>query len=74
MKKLLFITVTILSIFLFSCDEETETVCCESYGIGAELAKCCEYYEWTQKKLCVTPEGLDGGGKQIVSDSFCAVE
>jgi hypothetical protein len=46
-------------------------VCCESFGYGSEMKKCCESYEWTEADECETSEGLVGGGKQIVDDELC---
>ncbi len=46
-------------------------VCCSSYGYGAGMEKCCETTEWTAPDACVTPEGLVGGGKEVVDDAKC---
>jgi len=48
-----------------------EVICCESFGFGAGMKKCCESYEWTLPYECLLPDNLVGGGKQIVDDSFC---
>lgn len=51
--------------------EASELVCCESYGFGAMMAKCCETYAWTKPTECSVPEGFTGGGKQVVDDGKC---
>lgn len=51
--------------------KEEGKVCCESFGYGAEMKKCCETYEWTDADKCTTEEGFVGGGKEIVDDSKC---
>lgn len=49
-----------------------DLVCCESYGFGAMMAKCCESYAWTTADACtVSPEHV-GGGKDVVDDALCA--
>ena len=45
-------------------------VCCESFGYGAQMVKCCESYAWTPAEACVDP-GMPGGGKAIVDDALC---
>jgi hypothetical protein len=47
-------------------------VCCESFGYGAMMVKCCEAYSWTAPDACVVEDGMVGGGKAIVSDDKCA--
>ncbi len=49
-----------------------EKVCCESYGYGDQMVKCCETYEWTTAEECKVPENFVGGGKDIVDRSHCA--
>lgn len=49
-------------------------VCCESFGYGAMMVKCCESYAWTAPEACVTPEGFVGGGKAVVADEMCAAK
>ncbi|MES2643625.1 MAG: hypothetical protein V4850_29335 [Myxococcota bacterium] len=49
-----------------------ERVCCESFGYGAMMAKCCEAYSWTAPDACVVEDGIVGGGKAIVTDDKCA--
>lgn len=46
-------------------------VCCESFGYGAMMAKCCESYSWTAPGECVVPEGMVGGGRAVVADEKC---
>jgi len=50
---------------------EPAQVCCESFGYGAQMVKCCESYAWTAPDACVVPEGLVGGGKAVVADDLC---
>jgi hypothetical protein len=52
-------------------DITKKEVCCESYGFGARMVKCCEKYQWTTAEECVVPEGFVGGGKQVVDGSMC---
>ena len=59
-----------------SCPEDCEVgeglICCESYGWGAYMIKCCEEYELMAEEDCVTPEPpWTGGGKQVVDNSYC---
>ncbi len=54
-----------------ACVEEEELICCESFGYGAEMVKCCETYEWTTAEECTVPEDFVGGGKAVVEDSYC---
>lgn len=60
---------------VLKCVTKSETankkVCCESYGFGAGMVKCCESYQWTIPEECVVPDGFVGGGKQIVDDTKC---
>lgn len=46
-------------------------VCCESFGYGAQMVKCCESYAWTTPEACTVEEGFVGGGKAVVSDDKC---
>jgi hypothetical protein len=46
-------------------------VCCESFGYGAQMVKCCETYAWTAADACVVAPGMVGGGKDVVDDSKC---
>ncbi len=46
-------------------------VCCESFGYGSEMKKCCETYSWTLPADCTVPGDWVGGSKQIVADSYC---
>ena len=50
---------------------ESGQVCCESFGYGAMMAKCCESYEWVAPDACTVPDGFVGGGKQVVEDGKC---
>ena len=49
----------------------TEKVCCESFGYGARMIKCCQSYEMVPRDQCKVEDGLVGGGKQVVDLSFC---
>lgn len=46
-------------------------VCCASFGYGSNMVKTNNSYKSVNKNECVYPAGLVGGGKEIVSDSFC---
>lgn len=48
-----------------------DKVCCESFGYGAQMVKCCESYEWTTAAACTVPPGFVGGGKQVVAADKC---
>ena len=48
------------------------TVCCESFGYGAMMVKCCESYAWVLPDQCSTEATTGGGGKKIVDDSLCS--
>lgn len=50
----------------------SELVCCESFGYGAQMVKCCESYQWTSPDACVVPPNHVGGGKQVVDSQLCA--
>lgn len=56
-------TITITSI--------TNKVCCHSFGFGSEMKRCCDKYEWTAADECKVPEGMVGGGKELVDNSYC---
>ena len=49
----------------------TEKVCCETFGYGARMIKCCQSYEMVLKDQCKVEDGMVGGGKQVVDLSFC---
>lgn len=51
--------------------EKIKKVCCESFGYGAKMKKCCESYQMMLPENCQVEEGTAGGGMQIVDDSFC---
>jgi len=73
-KTAIMLALIFLGAFFFSCKEEASTpdmVCCESYGFGAMMVKCCEEYSWISREECATPEGFVGGGREIVEDSLC---
>jgi hypothetical protein len=48
-----------------------DRVCCESFGYGAGMEKCCESYAWTTAAECTIPPGFVGGGKNVVTDDRC---
>jgi len=51
--------------------DDTDTVCCESYGLG-DTGECCFGWEWSVASDCAPPDGgLDGGGRVVVVDSCC---
>ncbi|HRZ28432.1 MAG TPA: hypothetical protein P5346_11590 [Spirochaetota bacterium] len=73
MKKVLFLILPLLiPLTYLECDYEHNMVCCETYGLGADLEKCCETYESVEKEECSGT--IDGGGKQVVDDSYCAID
>ena len=47
-------------------------VCCESFGYGSQMVKCCETYNWTTTAECSVEPGFVGGGKAVVGDELCA--
>ena len=49
----------------------TEKVCCESFGYGTKMKKCCESYQMMPPENCQLEDGTAGGGMQIVDNSFC---
>ncbi len=46
-------------------------VCCESFGYGSMMVKCCESYAWTAPAECVVAPDMAGGGMEIVDDAKC---
>jgi|GEM_PF-1216275 hypothetical protein len=78
MKQL---TLTILLLFTISTNAfadkkeepkpKTKMVCCESFGYGTKMKKCCESYQMMPPENCQVEEGTAGGGMQIVDNSFC---
>lgn len=56
---------------ILSKQEGGSRICCESFGFGAMMKKCCESYEWTSAEECKTPKAFVGGGKKIVENEFC---
>ena len=50
---------------------KTKMVCCESFGYGTKMKKCCESYQMMPPENCQVEEGTAGGGMQIVDNSFC---
>ena len=85
MKKIFLALALLTSIVIASCDKladfkknlpavsasDDAKVCCESFGYGSRMIKCCETYEWSTAARCKTPSGLVGGGRKIVDDSYC---
>jgi len=45
-------------------------VCCDVYGLGAFMVRS-DHYQWMASTDCYTPQGWTGGGKEIVSSSYC---
>lgn len=85
-KWFLFVVIFALVFMVWGCTKKVETstpvkedtkavstdkVCCESYGYGAEMKKCCEKYEWTKQSECSVAEGFVGGGKNVVDNAKC---
>jgi hypothetical protein len=84
MKKAL-LALALLTLVIASCDRLGDfkkdlpavsspgdaRVCCESFGYGSRMVKCCRTYEWSTASRCKTPPELVGGGKAIVADSYC---
>jgi hypothetical protein len=48
-----------------------EKVCCKEYGYGAGMNETNVKYKIINKKECSIPEGLVGGNREIVNDSYC---
>jgi len=86
MKKIFFASTLLISFLIASCDYlsnssdknlfslillNSNQVCCESFGYGSGMVKCCVSYAWTTASQCVVPADFVGGGKQIVDNSFC---
>ena len=69
----------ILSLFLINFifaqtsiqQADDEEVCCEIYGLGTMMKKVNVRYGWAKESECITPEGLLGGGREIVDDKYC---
>jgi len=80
MKRVILLLVVVLLVGCSSdvvdpseVEEKIDTICCESFGYGSMMVKCCEEYEWTELDECVVEEDFVGGGKQVVSDSYCSL-
>ena len=58
--------------FYFGNGPDVLRVCCHSFGFGSEMKRCCDKYEWTAADGCKVPEGMVGGGKEVVDNSYCA--
>jgi hypothetical protein len=79
MKKMNLFTIILFCLAANVCAEKkedtktnnTEKVCCETFGYGSLMIKCCQTYEMVPKDQCKVEEGLVGGGKQVVDVSFC---
>lgn len=73
MKKicliLLLVLIVVFGVFM-ALGKTKNKVCCEFYGFGAMMVKCCEKYEWTKPEECIAGNVV-GGGRQVVDDSFC---
>ena len=52
-------------------ETEGEKVCCKIYGLGTNMVKVNIRYGWIEESECVVPEGLLGGGREIVDDAYC---
>ncbi|MDJ0761680.1 MAG: hypothetical protein QNJ97_01730 [Myxococcota bacterium] len=58
-----------------SCDpvddfDESDVICCETYGIGSGGEPCCHEYERVVATECPNSQ-TPGGGKRVVEDSCC---
>ena len=50
---------------------EIDEVCCKIYGLGAYMEKVNIHYKWTTVEECEIPEGIVGGGREVVSNYLC---
>ncbi len=79
MKKMNLLIIILFCLVTNVCAEKKEDamtnnidkVCCETFGYGARMIKCCQSYEMISRDRCKVEEGLVGGGKQVVDVSFC---
>jgi len=46
-------------------------ICCKVYGLGVGMKEVNINYEWRLPEDCVVPEGMTGGGRDIVADRYC---
>jgi len=57
------------------CDIETpdttDKICCHKFGYGSMMTKVNSRYQMIERESCVTPEGLVGGGREIVDNELC---
>jgi hypothetical protein len=51
--------------------ESNQNVCCEIFGYGAGMIKTPSTYAMMSKNQCSVANGLTGGGRNIVDNSFC---
>ena len=52
-------------------ETDKKMVCCESFGYGVEMKKCCQQYEMMPRNKCRVGAMIDGGGKNVVSNAYC---
>lgn len=51
--------------------QNLKLICCESFGYGSRMKKCCESYKMVPAEKCKIPNGIVGGGMIQVHTSFC---
>jgi len=54
-------------------EDETTRVCCQIYGLGANMTKVDIKYKWMQAEDCVVPEEWVGGRREIVNTTMCEI-
>jgi len=52
-------------------EREEIGVCCKIYGLGSRMKQVNVKYQKMFENECQTPTGFVGGGKEVVSESFC---
>ena len=75
-KVFIFVILTLfITSFIFAQNSiqpvNDEEVCCKTYGLGTMMKKVNIRYGWAKESECITPEGLLGGGREIVDDKYC---
>ena len=78
MSRMLTMIIFLLLLSINLCSKKNEEtkenfpkICCESFGYGSQMKKCCESYEMVPSEQCKVPPKFVGGGKQQVDISFC---
>ena len=54
-----------------TCGETQEQICCEIFGYGAYMIKTSSTYEMMPRNQCTVGAGFTGGGRNVVSNSYC---